>query len=298
MPTSTIPFDIVSIIVQLAHDKYGSSTLQACAQLSRIFRIASRPSIFRKVKLATGDELIALDALLSSDPAIGAYVGSLVIQPRTAQSTSSPATWLSDIPRVLPSRLQSLQCLELTNLREMGDNCDDAFFAACAAFTSVETMVFRDSVIELHLLYAFACAFPNLAHLTVGNLRPILASIWPYPLQLVDLKLTSVTLDVGDLYRNALQSILVWLGQTATANTLRSLTVTFGPSEVPDVGLFLEKHGAVVQQLSLRIRGPPDTEQEFEGMAFRRQRSDHVHRTMQQKQGKRSIWPLVSICAV
>lgn len=151
----------------------------------------------------------------------------------------------------------------MVNLYERGGHCHTAFFTGCTAFTSVEKLTLRNSVIELHLIYAFACALPGLTHLVVGNIRPTVAAFYPYPPQLGDPRLVSVSLDVGPMYRNALKRILGWLKLTASTRTLRSVSFTARPPEVSDIGIYFAEHGALLEEVSVDIRA--DAEQDLEG---------------------------------
>lgn len=85
MAPFVLPFDVISIIISLAYDAYGSRALAACALVSHPFHIASRRLIFRQVKLDTGEQLLKLEALLALDAEICPLVQTLVIHPHTAQ---------------------------------------------------------------------------------------------------------------------------------------------------------------------------------------------------------------------
>lgn len=121
----------------------------------------------------------------------------------------------------------------------------------------------RNSVIEIHLLYAFTSALPSLTHLVVGNIRPTVSAIYPYPPELGDPHLVSVILDVGPMYWNAFKNILAWLKLTASTRTLRSLCVTVQPPEVADFSVYLEEHGSLLEELLVDIRA--NTEQDCDG---------------------------------
>lgn len=87
-----LPFDVISIIVSLVYEAYGSGALSTCALVSHLFHIASRRLIFRQVKLSSGDQLLGLEALLALDEDIGSLVQTLVIHPATAQPVPAPSS--------------------------------------------------------------------------------------------------------------------------------------------------------------------------------------------------------------
>lgn len=264
MSSIRMPFDIIIMITTLAYGDNDTFTLKNCAMVNSEWHIAARSLIFHRVKITTAALLTELEALLNVSSDIGPIIHTLVVQPRVAGPASLPSPWLARISQVLPLKLTRLRHLDLINLHELGDHCHAHFFTACTRFTSVDKLVIRDSVIEMHLLYAFVCAFPNLTQLVVGALRPLIAAFFPYPPQIVHPRLISLTINIGPTYRGALTQVLTWLKRTPSTMTLRTLTLVVQASEVSTVGKYIEEHGALLENLSLRF--PTNSFQEFDGM--------------------------------
>ncbi|KAI0698878.1 hypothetical protein BC835DRAFT_1412889 [Cytidiella melzeri] len=253
MPARRLNFDIIRIVIDYAYHGENTVALVSCAQVCRQWHIASRRFIFRNVRLSTGTLLTEFETLLIADPDIGMLVQTLHIQPRVTGTFPTAASWVAAIPRVLPAKLNRLKHIELVHLCENGTYCNTRFFRACDAFSSVDRLTIRDSTLGLNLLYAFASSLPSLKHLSVGFIVPPIASAYPYPEQLLDPRFSTLTLDIGQLYPLGLPSILGWLAKSTARQTLRSLDIHVHAEQVSDLGMFLQRHGALLEDLSLTI---------------------------------------------
>ncbi|KAI0734333.1 hypothetical protein BC629DRAFT_1628093 [Irpex lacteus] len=228
--------DVVDCIIRLIYRHDDFSTLTKCTQIS------------------TGHHLAEFEALLLVDSSIGPLVRKLRIQPHLSGAVPSASTWITGIPRILPSKLTELQHIELVNIYETGRNCPNSFFHAFLGFVSVERLTVRDVTMGVNLLYAFIASLPKLRHVSVGPMRPLLASVFPYPIQFLEPTFTSLSLSVGALAPFCLSRILGWLAQTVAGSSLRSLSIDVHDGQIADVGEYLLEYGGLLEHLSLNIR--------------------------------------------
>lgn len=254
MAVANLHFDVLYCIISDIHRGGDLATLVTCVQVCRLWHIVGRRLIFGELRVSTGTRLAQLENLLLVDPDIGPLVRKLRIHPRVPNDVPTASKWIIGIPRILPAKLINLRHIELVGLYESGRYCPDAFFRGFCRFTAVETLTVRDSTIVVNLLYAFIASLPNLKHISVGFMRPLIASVFPYPIQLLDPKFTSLDLNIGRAYLFGLKSLLDWITQTSAGITLRSLYLDVYEEQVADAGKFLSEGGQFLEHLSLDIR--------------------------------------------
>ncbi|KAI0825505.1 hypothetical protein BC629DRAFT_3036 [Irpex lacteus] len=246
--------DVVDCVIGLIYQNDDFTTLTKCTQVCRLWHLLSRRFTLRTIQISTGRHLAEFEALLLVDSTIGPLVRKLRIQPYVSGALPSASTWITGIPRILPSKLTELQHIELVNLYETGRNCPNSFFHAFLGFGSVERLTVRDVNIGVTLLYAFIASLPKLKHVSVGLMRPLLASVFPYPIQFTEPTFTSLNLSVGGLAPFCLSRILGWLAQTVAGSSLRSLSIDVYDGQIADVGEYLLEYGGLLEHLSLNIR--------------------------------------------
>ena len=254
MFVANLHLDVLHYILSDIHRGGDLATVTTCAQVCRLWHIVSRSLIFRELRVSTGIRLAQLEGLLLADSDIGPLVRKLQIHPRIPNDGPTASRWIIGIPRILPAKLINLRHIELVGLCESGRYCPDAFFRGFCGFTAVERLTVHDSTIVVNLLYAFIASLPNLKHVSVGFMRPLIASVFPYPVQLLDPKFTSLDLNIGIAYPSGLKSLLDWVTQTSAGITLRSLCLDIYEEQVADAGKFLSDSGQFLEHLSLNIR--------------------------------------------
>lgn len=252
-------FDVLTYLASALYDEGDLACLATCAQVCRLWHSVTRRFIFREIQISTAFCLATFEALLISDPSIGPLVSRLRIRPLVSGPAPAASAWIIGIPRILPTKLTKLRHIELVNLYENGRHCPTIFLHAFLTFTSVERLTVRDSTIVVNLLFAFICALPNLKHVTIGFLHPLLASIYPYPVQLLNPTFTTLDLHIGGAYPFGLGKVLDWLVERSVTSRLRSLSLDIYQGQVVDAGKYLRDHGELLEHLSLNIR-PLNTE--------------------------------------
>lgn len=247
-----LPFDILDAVIKRTEDK---STLSACSQVSRLWRQASRPQVFRQVKITDGDRLAAFEGLLDSDPDIGGFVRELVLRPYHPpdEEIPLPTPWIARFPAILPSRLTKVVTMQLVQIYDYGEFLDHDFFPKLAGFTSVERLVVKDCFLVQHFIISLISSFSNLRHLHIGPCRPTANILHEPPLLLYQPHLISLKLEVGNKYPGFLQRILEWVLQPPSRTSLRSFSVVVHMMDAEAVGNLLRKIGNTLEELEIRL---------------------------------------------
>ncbi len=252
MSSVLLPFELVDNVVGMTSNNNDNATLRACALVSQTWRDATRPYIFRKIKIADEPLLAALEALVTVDSTVGLLVRELTVQPRTQQE-HTPSSWLSRFPTLIPSYLTRLQTIQFIDLFEFGEYCNESFFREYSKFTSVERLIFHNCSLDLHLIYSYTCALPNVRHLQVGSTLPLPSMLSEPPPQLHSPRLSSIKLNLGQAYPMALEEILVWALASPSKESLRALSVSTRIVESTAVGNFIREIGGSLQHLDLHL---------------------------------------------
>ncbi len=262
MPCPLLPFELLVSVLEMAFDDKESVTLQNCAFVCQAWRDVARPYIFRKIKITDESLLVAFEALINADSTVGMLVRKLIIQPRTQERT--PSSWISGFSAVLPSHLTRLQTIQLVDLYDFGEYCDEGFFLAFSGFASVDRLILCHCSLDLHLIYSCASALAGLHHLHIGPTSPLPSLLSDPPPQLHSPHLVSITLDLGVMYPMALQEVLEWIMASPSKETLRSFRVTTRIAEAATVGNFIRELGELIQDLDLHLEQSFDLQFEYD----------------------------------
>lgn len=278
IPCTRLPLELIEILISLAYDDEDSHTLVACTLVSRLWRWASRRSLFRKVTISSGVRLAQLEALLALDHSLASLIHCLVIRPDPlARLCPASSAWLVRLPDRLPSLLHNLEALHLVGIHHSADvpswgggshrirdhavGTALSTFARFDAFTTVHTLVLRGCTLEPTCLYVLAGALPSLRRLAVSYLQvPQRSAPPPSPHHTHTAaatprrpRLTALELDVGHIFSLATQSVLAWAAATPSCHSLRTAVLTVRTSDAEAAGRFLAAVGPRLHALDLRF---------------------------------------------
>ena len=93
MSANALPIELVEKIIKLASGPSDGLTAASCALVCRLWRDASRPCVFERIKLTSDDRLSAFEELVARDGSIGPLVRTLVVQP-FPQLATVPSLWI------------------------------------------------------------------------------------------------------------------------------------------------------------------------------------------------------------
>ncbi|GJE91636.1 hypothetical protein PsYK624_077860 [Phanerochaete sordida] len=252
MSLESIPVEIVDKFVRFAYDTGGGATLASCALVCRTWRGVSRSYIFERVKVPSDHRLTALEDLVERDLDVGPLIRTLVVQP-LPQLATTPSPWVSRLAKRLPAKLVRLHALEVRHLFDLGDLFEHGFVHDLATFTSVESLTLDQCALNLELVYPLAAAFPGLRHLSLGAIMPVPCVLPAPPPQLHPPHLTSLALDVGDVYPSGMRDAADWLLRGPSRETLRALTLVARLGTLPAAGALLTALGPQLTALDLEL---------------------------------------------
>lgn len=263
-----LPFELVNTVVDTVYESGDMAAVQACTLVSRLWGLASRPYVFRKLTLTTEDKLRELEALIDGNPCVGSWVRDLTVQSFWPSNDQLPETlsWIANVPP-LASKLTRLRTFQFIDICEYGEYMENDFFHAISAFTTVDRLVLRGCALAEHFIFALVTAFPRLRHLSIASPRPMTSMLFEAPSTLHPLHLISLDLDLGQRYPGLLESFMEWLISTPSRTSLIAFGATVRMLDSATIGNFIDVVGGRLEQLEIRLRqyvlAPMEYEREF-----------------------------------
>ena len=279
MAANAVPVELVDKIVKSAYEVDDNTTIACCALVDSKWRAASRPYVFREVRLSTEARLDQLKALLDREADIGPLIRTLTLRPHQGPvGTPSPwpCPWLSAVGANLSPALSRLRAIKLIDVYDYGDAFNQEFVDGFASFTSVERLTIDQCALNLAVVRCVATALPALRLLDVGHIKPLPLLVEGLEERHVP-RLTSLRLDIGEIYPYGFRDMAQWVMNTPTRDTLHSATLVARMATAQAVGNFINDFGPQLVELDLQLELRYPAPVEAEGTQVRRFLRMHKH---------------------
>jgi hypothetical protein len=262
-PSTSLPFELIDMIIDLAYNETDYQTLRACMLVSSLWRAASRRSVYRKITLRSEAHLAEFEELLARDPTVSPLVRTLVLRGPLSGGDATNNAWVSRLPAVLPRHLRNLDALQfvglygLHGLHGRESRHDATALAGFAAFKTVRSLVMRSCTLDTSLLAILAAPLPALRELSVEHIQiPRCAAVLTPAAVASGSRgplLAALSINVGHIFSPAMQDILAWATSTPSRVSLRAATLTVRISDADAVSRFLNDVGPSLETLELRL---------------------------------------------
>lgn len=252
MTDHRFPPELVNKFFSHLSDASDLATLKAVSLVCSTWRAVGCSHLFRQVVVTNEARLDGFEALLQSGLGVERHVRTLTVRPRPFEILG-PSPWVADVPARLAPLLVRLQTIELVELHEHDTPLTAGFIAQLAGFASVDGLTLRDCSMAPSTLHALIAALPALRAAALSSTIAMRTGPDDSLPQLRSPALESLEVRPVPTYLNGMDMILPWLGDTATAQSLRTLKLTVRLQDAFEIGQFIGVVGARLEQLDLEL---------------------------------------------
>ncbi|KAJ3485767.1 hypothetical protein NLI96_g4715 [Meripilus lineatus] len=225
---TSLPIELVHIIVGIVADSDVTSDLLACSSTCRQWNAASRSLVFRHITITSESKLQPLAKLLQ-DSEIKSWIRHFGIDARSYRR--SRQSWVLQVFDILHAygpfpRIQKLDLLGLFETPEYGTN-PDLFTTKLASLSSVTSLRILETGLPHGLLRSYISSFPHLENLTILRTKTSIFGTYTHD-DNPNLALKSFTF--ADRYSETDVEVIPWIARSKSYETLRTISVDHGES--------------------------------------------------------------------
>lgn len=259
---SSLPPELVLMIVGIVADSNVTSDLLACTSTCRQWNAASRPVIFRHITIKSERQLQPLAECLK-EPNMKSWICHFRIDARGYRR--SQQSWVLQVFDILHTygpfpRIQKLDLFGVYETPDYGTH-PDLFTTKLASLSSVTSLRILETALPHTLLRSYASSFPHLEHLDILRSKTSIFGIY-MPIENPDLALKSFKF--VDDHGETDTEILRWISTTKSKETLQALDIDYSISRHRlRVHRFITSPGFHITDLNLSsnvVNGTPPCE--------------------------------------